>query len=204
MTAKFAAALLLVAAVGTSAATHAAGDKDRGQAKAATCVACHGVDGNSVNPEWPSLAGQHQGYLVRHLKAFRDGERQNVLMSPMAMGLTDEDIQDLAAYFSAQTLRPTGETEPSKLALGQRLFRGGDAARGIAACSGCHGPAGVGNPGAGYASIKGQHAIYSAAQLRAYRSGERKTDPNQMMRSVAARLSDADIDALAAYIQGLR
>lgn len=204
MTAKFAAALLLVAIVGTSAATHAAGNKEQGQAKAATCVACHGVDGNSVNPEWPSLAGQHYGYLVRHLKAFRSGERQNVLMSPMAMALTDQDIEDLAAYFSAQTLRPTGETEPSKLALGQRLYRGGDTARGITACSGCHGPAGAGNPGAGYASIKGQHATYAAAQLRAYRSGERKTDPNQMMRGVAAKLSDADIDALASYVQGLR
>lgn len=204
MTAKFAAAFLLVAAVGTSAATQATGNKEQGQAKAATCVACHGVDGNSVNPEWPSVAGQHYGYLVRHLKAFRSGERQNVLMSPMAMALTDQDIEDLAAYFSAQTLRPTGETEPSKLALGQRLYRGGDTARGITACSGCHGPAGTGNPGAGYAAIKGQHATYAAAQLRAYRSGERKTDPNQMMRSVAAKLSDADIDALASYVQGLR
>jgi cytochrome c553 len=204
MTAKFAAALLLVAAVGTSTASLAAGNKEQGQAKAAPCVACHGVDGNSGNPEGPSLAGQHHGYLVRHLKAFRAGERQNVLMSPMAMILSDEDIEDLAAYFSAQTLRPTGEVEPSKLALGQRLYRGGDIARGITACSGCHGPAGAGNPGAGYASIKGQHATYAAAQLRAYRSGERKTDPNQMMRGVAAKLSDADIDALASYVQGMR
>ena len=118
------------------------------------------------------------------------------------MPLSDEDIEDLAAYFSAQTLRPTGEVEPSKLALGQRLYRGGDPARGIAACSGCHGPTGRGNPGAGYASIQGQHAVYAAAQLRAYRSGERKT--NQMMSGVAAKLSDDDIDALASYVQGMR
>lgn len=204
MTAKFAAALLLVAAVGTSGAAQAAGDKDRGQAKALTCVACHGVDGNSANPEWPNLAGQHPSYIVRHLRAFRDGERVNALMSPMAMGLSDQDIEDLAAYFSAQAARPTGETDPAKLALGQRLFRGGDPARAIAACAGCHGPAGAGNPGAGFASIKGQHAIYTAAQLRAFRSGERKSDSNQMMRGVAAKLSDADIDALASYLQGMR
>jgi cytochrome c553 len=202
MTAKFAVAVLTIAFAGASAAVHAEGDKERGQAKSATCVACHGVDGNSVVPEWPSIAGQHSSYIVQHLQAFRSGERQNVLMSPIAIVLTDEDIQDLAAWFSAQTPRPTGETDPSQLALGQRLYRGGDLTRGVSACSGCHGPDGKGNPGAKYAAIGGQHAAYTAAQLRAYRSGARTTGP--VMRGVTAKLTDADIDALAAYLQGLR
>jgi cytochrome c553 len=117
MTAKFLASALLLAALGCSAGAYAAGSVEAGQAKAATCAACHGVDGNSANPEWPSLAGQHVSYLTRQLQAFRSGERQNVLMSPMAMILSDEDVADLAAFFSAQSIRG-GEAEPSKAALG--------------------------------------------------------------------------------------
>jgi cytochrome c553 len=203
MTAKFLASALLLAALGCSAGAYAAGSVEAGQAKAATCAACHGVDGNSANPEWPSLAGQHVSYLTRQLQAFRSGERQNVLMSPMAMILSDEDVADLAAFFSAQSIRG-GEAEPSKAALGLRVYRSGDVGRGVMACAGCHGPAGRGIPGPGYASIQGQHATYVAAQLRAYRAGERGTDPNQMMRNVAALLSDEEIDAVASYLQGLR
>jgi cytochrome c553 len=203
MTAKFLASALLLAALGCSAGAYAAGSVEAGQAKAATCAACHGVDGNSANPEWPSLAGQHVSYLTRQLQAFRSGERQNVLMSPMAMILSDEDVADLAAFFSAQSIRG-GEAEPSKAALGLRVYRSGDVGRGVMACAGCHGPAGRGIPGPGYASIQGQHAAYVAAQLRAYRAGERGTDPNQMMRNVAALLSDEEIDAVASYLQGLR
>jgi cytochrome c553 len=203
MTAKFLASALLLAALGCSASAYAAGSVEAGQAKAATCAACHGVDGNSANPEWPSLAGQHVSYLTRQLQAFRSGERQNVLMSPMAMILSDEDVADLAAFFSAQSIRG-GEAEPSKAALGLRVYRSGDVGRGVMACAGCHGPAGRGIPGPGYASIQGQHATYVAAQLRAYRAGERGTDPNQMMRNVAALLSDEEIDAVASYLQGLR
>jgi len=124
-------------------------------------------------------------------------------MSPMAMILSDEDMADLAAYFSAQAARG-GETEPSRLTLGQRVYRSGNVDGGVMACAGCHGPAGRGNPLAGYASIQGQHATYVAAQLRAYKAGQRATDPNQMMRNVAAQLSDEDIDAVASYVQGLR
>jgi len=109
----------------------------------------------------------------------------------------------LAAYFSSQKVRG-GETEPSKLALGQKIFRGGNVNNGVMPCTGCHGPNGRGNPLAGYASIQGQHAPYVATQLRAYRSGGRGTDPNQMMRNVAAQLSDEEIDAVASYLQGLR
>jgi cytochrome c553 len=203
MTAKFVATLSLVAVFGCTAPAFAAGSKESGQAKSATCVACHGVDGNSANPEWPNLAGQHAAYLERQLKSFQTNERQNALMSPMAVILSDQDVADVAAYYSTQTVRG-GETEPSKLALGQRVYRSGNVAAGVPACAGCHGPAGRGNAPAGYPSIQGQHATYVAAQLRAYQSGSRKTDVNQMMRNVAARLSSEEVDAVASYVQGLR
>lgn len=181
-----------------------AGSAEKGQAKAAPCVACHGVNGNSVNPVWPNLAGQHAAYIQRQLGAFKNDARQDPLMTPMAKPLSDEDMADLGAFFSSQ--KPTGtlEAEPSKVALGQRLYRGGDQKTGVAACAACHGPNGAGNPAASYAQIRGQHAPYIAAQLKAYRAGTRQTDPNQMMRNVAAVMTDEQIDAVAAYIQGLR
>jgi len=181
------------------------GSAEEGQTKAAPCVACHGVNGNSANPQWPSLAGQNGPYVVQQLKAFKSGERQDPLMSPMAQPLSEDDIEDLAAYFAAQT--PTGlEAEPSKVAEGQRLYRGGDSTAGVAACIACHGPNGRGMSAAGYPAIRGQHATYVATQLKAYRSGARKTDQDhgQMMRNVANRLTDAQIDAVSSYVQGLR
>jgi cytochrome c553 len=202
MSAKLVAALSMVALLG-SAPAFAAGSVEAGQAKSATCGACHGMDGNSLNPEWPNLAGQHAGYIEHQLRAFKSGERKNDLMSPMAMILSDEDMADLAAFFASQKARG-GETEPSKLALGERVYRAGNVQKGVIACAGCHGPNGRGNPLSGYASIQGQHAVYVANQLRAYRSGARATDPNQMMRNVAALLSDEEIDAVASYVQGLR
>lgn len=195
--------MLLPVLLAAATSAWAEGSPEAGQQKSAPCVACHGVDGNSVNPEWPSIAGQHASYTVEQLQAFKNGARQNPLMTPQAQPLSEQDMEDLAAYYAQQKLKG-GETDPAKLALGQRIYRGGDAQRGVAACSACHGPTGLGNPAARYASIQGQHATYVAAQLRAYRAGERQTDPNQMMRNVASGLTDEQIDALAAYVQGLR
>jgi cytochrome c553 len=203
MTAKLVAALSLVAALGWTSSALAAGSKEAGQAKAATCSACHGMDGNSLNPEWPNLAGQGEVYIVRQLNAFHAGQRQNVLMSPMAAILSDADMADLAAYFSSQTVRG-GEADPSKFKAGQRVYRSGKVNEQVMACAGCHGPDGRGNAPAGFPAIRGQHATYVAAQLRAYKSGARTTDPNQMMRNIAALLSEDEIDAVASYIQGLR
>lgn len=194
----------LHAGVAVTAEQPIAGSAEQGQAKAATCVACHGVNGNSVNPEWPNLAGQHETYIERQLAAFKNDQRQNPLMTPMAKPLSDQDMADLGAYYAAQKSTGTLEAEPSKVALGEKLYRGGDASKGIAACASCHGPGGDGNPAAGYALIKGQHATYTTAQLKAYRSGTRQTDPNQMMRNVASALTDEQIAAVASYIQGLR
>ena len=203
MTAKLVAALSLAVTLGWTAPSLAAGSKDAGQAKAATCGACHGMDGNSVNPEWPNLAGQHETYILKQLTAFHGGQRQNPLMSPMAAILGEQDMADLAAFFSSQTIRG-GETEPSRAKLGQRVYRSGNVGGKVMACAGCHGPTGRGNAPAVFPSIQGQHATYVAAQLRAYKAGTRTTDPNQMMREMAAALSDEEVDAVASYVQGLR
>jgi cytochrome c553 len=203
MTAKLVAALSLAVTLGWTAPSLAAGSKDAGQAKAATCGACHGIDGNSVNPEWPNLAGQHETYILKQLTAFHGGNRQNPLMSPMAAILGEQDMADLAAFFSSQTVRG-GETDPSRAKLGQRVYRSGNVGSKVMACAACHGPDGRGNAPAAFPSIQGQHATYVAAQLRAYKAGTRTTDPNQMMREMAAALSDEEIDAVASYVQGLR
>jgi cytochrome c553 len=193
----------ILAGICASALSLAEGNVQEGQSKSTACVACHGATGTSPNPEWPSLAGQHETYIKRQLQAFKSGARKNPLMTPMATGLSDDDMDDLAAFFAQQT--PQGlEADSGKVALGQRLYRGGDPRLGTAACGACHGPGGDGNPAAGYPAIQGQHAVYTAAQLRAYRSGTRQTDPAQMMRNVASTLTDEQIDAVASYIQGLR
>lgn len=181
------------------------GSVEAGQMKAATCAACHGIDGNSVTPEWPVLAGQHASYIVKQLQAFQSGERTEVQMTPFAMTLSQQDIYDLAAYFAAQTPASKG-ADPELVGLGQQIYRGGVPERGIAACIACHGPQGHGNPLAAYPKINGQHAAYTMKTLHEYAAGERRsdTDVNQMMRNVAEMLLDDEIRAVASYIQGLR
>ena len=186
------------------AAASAEGSADAGRAKSATCAACHGADGNSVTPDWPSLAGQHPGYIVRQLKAFKNGDRQNVTMMPFAQMLSEQDMLDVAAYFAAQKPAPKG-TDPALVSLGQQIYRGGVPERGIAACIACHGPGGHGNPFAAYPRIGGQHSAYVTKTLQEYASGARRSDvdANQMMRNVAALLLEDEIRALGSYVQGL-
>jgi cytochrome c553 len=200
---KFLAVAVLAAALGMNTVARAEGSAEAGRGKSAVCAACHGPDGNSANPEWPSLAGQHASYIVAQLEAFTDGRRQNPLMSPIAQPLSEEDRQDLAAYYSAQTPAPR-EADPENLERGRKLYVGGDLERGITACIACHGPTGQGNPLARYPAIAGQHASYTAATLGHYASGARSSDPNQIMRSIAARMSAEDIRAVSNYLQGLR
>lgn len=197
---KLFAVAATVIALGMSTTAQAEGSVEAGQQKSAVCVACHGPDGNSVNPEWPSLAGQHASFLVAQLKAFKTGTRQNALMSPMAIGLSEQDMQDLAAYYEAQ--QPVvREADPEYVAAGRQLYVGGDTNRGITACAACHGPTGQGNPLARYPVIAGQHAAYTALALRDYASGKRE---NQIMQDIAGRLSGEDIQALSNFLQGLR
>ena len=180
------------------------GSVEAGRTKSATCAACHGVDGNSVTPDWPMLAGQHASYIVRQLRAFKSGERTDVTMKPFADMLSEQDMLDVAAYFEAQKPTPKG-ADPMLVGLGQQIYRGGVAARGVPACIACHGPDGSGNPLASYPRISAQHAAYSTKQLNAYRAGDRRSDVdlNQMMRNVAGQLFDDEIRALASYMQGL-
>jgi cytochrome c553 len=197
------APLFVLCSLGVGVGALAEGSAEKGESKSTACIACHGPGGNSVNPEWPSLAGQGQEYIRKQLQAFKGGARKNPLMTPMAAGLSDEDMADLGAYFAAQ--KPTGlEADPGKLAVGQRVYRAGDAKNGVPACAACHGPAGDGNPPAAYPALRGQYGTYVAAQLRAYRAGTRQTDPSQMMRTVASTMTDEQIDAVASYVQGLR
>lgn len=197
---KLLAIAALGAALGISSAAQAEGSVEAGQAKSAVCAACHGADGISFNPEWPSLAGQHAGFIAVQLAAFRDGVRQNPLMSPMAIGLSDEDIQDLAAFYHAQAPAAL-EADPELVERGARIYKGGDLARGVTACIACHGPTGQGNPLALYPVVAGQHATYAQLALRAYASGERA---NTIMQEIAARMTDDDKAAVSAYLQGLR
>lgn len=179
-----------------------AGDPQRGQELAATCAACHGADGNSVNPEWPKLAGQHASYTAVQLHHYQSGARENVLMTSQAVGLSEQDILDLSAYYATLTAN-AGEADPDLVELGEEIYQRGLAAQGVPSCASCHGPAGQGVGSAVFPMLHGQHAVYTAIQLRAYRSGERATDPNRMMRGVAELLSDEEIEAVASYIEGL-
>ncbi|MFQ6004903.1 MAG: c-type cytochrome [Woeseia sp.] len=182
-----------------------AGSFEAGKTKAVRCGACHGPDGNSVNPEWPSIAGQHAPYIVRQLKAFQNGERTNILMSSQAMTLTEQDMKDVAVFFAAQPAAAKAVTDPRLVEKGQALYRGGNKETGAAACLTCHGPSGRGNPAAAYPLLRGQHSTYIAATLREYATGVRKSDgTTRMMRDIAKRLSEDDIIALASYVQGLR
>ena len=200
-------------AIADEAAT-VTGSADAGATKAAVCTACHGPNGNSVNPEWPNLAGQNAAYTREQLAMFKAGKRNNPLMAPIVATLTEQDFADLAAYFAAQT--PAGlEADPSYWKAGETLYKSGDAARGIPACTACHGPAGQGNSGAGYPSVRAQHSVYTVKQLQDYLTRNRyrdATDPavvhqarnSAMMATIAARLTPEDIRNLASYLQGLR
>ena len=195
---------MLLGSLGAVATEAQEGSIEAGRAKSATCAACHGVDGNSVTPEWPMLAGQHASYIVRQLQAFKDGERTDVTMKPFADMLSEQDMLDVAAYFAAQTPIPNG-ADPALVSLGQQIYRGGVPARGVAACIACHGPDGAGNPLAAYPRVSAQHSAYVMKQLNAYAAGERRSDVefNQMMRNIAGLLFEDEIRALSSYVQGL-
>jgi cytochrome c553 len=195
-----------------SASPLADGSAQEGSAKAGVCLACHGMNGNSSNPEWPSLAGQSAVYIAEQLRLFRSGGRNNPLMQPIVATLSEDDIDDLAAYYAAQT--PKGlESDPSYWKAGEKLYRAGDATRNIPACVACHGPTGAGNPAAGYPALRAQHAVYTVKQLNDYANGTRypqtqdaavKSRNGHVMVTISQRLTAEDIRNLSSYVQGLR
>ncbi|WP_043108524.1 c-type cytochrome [endosymbiont of unidentified scaly snail isolate Monju] len=180
-----------------------AGDAAAGQAKSGTCAGCHGADGNSVAANFSKLAGQHENYLLKQLQDFKSGKRKDPTMTAMVAPLSEQDMANLAAYFSSQKVKP-GKTAEDKLELGQTIYRAGNATSGVAACAACHSPTGAGNPQAKFPALKGQHAGYVVKQLKAFRSGARSNDAGSMMRGVASKLTDAEIEAVAQYVQGLQ
>ena len=210
------AAMVLATVPGAQAAVRMPqGDAQAGQRKAAACAVCHGVDGNSPGVQFPTLAGQPARYLYKQMQDFRSAQRAYPLMRAAIVPFGDQDLADLASWYAAQ--KPAGGTaDPALVARGEKLYRGGDRTAGIAPCMGCHGPAGLGNGPAAFPRLAGQRAAYLKAQLVTFRAagrddetGQRRTNDTDRhepgpMQMISAHLSDKDIDALAAFLQGLR
>lgn len=191
-------------ATGFSAAALAQGSASAGEGKVAVCVACHGQTGNdSLLPAVPKLGGQGEKYLLKQLQEIKSGVRAVPLMAGMLDNLSERDLADVAAFYAGQP-QPLGAVEEEKRALGETLYRAGDAAIGVAACTACHAPNGKGNAAAGYPALSGQDVAYTEAQLKAFRDGVRMNDQAEVMRAIVARLNDREIAALASYVSGLR
>ena len=193
----------LLLTLGVTGLAQAAGDAAAGQAKTAVCGACHAPDGNSLAPNFPKLAGQGERYLLKQLHDIKSGNRQIVEMTGMLDNLSNQDMADIAAYYASQA-GSTGQADPKLVERGEALFRGGNLELGMPACIGCHSPDGSGNDLAGFPQLNGQHAAYTAKQLTDFREGNRTNDGDTMiMRAIAAKLSNKDIEAVSSYIQGL-
>lgn len=213
---KFVKLFVLMAAAAVATPVLAAGDADAGEAKAAPCAACHGQGGNASIPTYPKLAGQGEEYLVKQLQDFKSGARNNAIMAGQAAGLSEQDMQDIAAYYAKQSVE-AGQANPDLVEQGERLYRGGDMANNVPACSGCHGPAGQGIDAASYPHLAGQNAQYVEDQLKAFRAAGRNdlgdniikrtndgsVDEPGMMQTIAAEMSDTQIKAVASFISGL-
>jgi len=180
----------------------AQGDAAAGQAKSALCASCHGVDGNSPLAMNPKLAGQSARYMVKQLQDFKSGARAGAIMAAMVLSLSDQDMEDISAWYSSQ--QPTIQgADPESIELAERLYRAGNSEIAVAACSACHSPTGKGNAPAGFPSLSGQHREYTLQQLKDFRSGVRQNDSSEMMRTVVERLTDKELEALASYVSGL-
>ena len=194
---------------GTAPVAFATGDAAAGEALTATCAACHGADGNSAVGAFPKLAGQNQRYLVKQLQDIKSGLRPVPQMAGQTDNMSDEDMENIAAFYEAQTTT-VGQAKADLVELGESIYRAGIADKGVPACTACHSPTGQGNGPAGFPALGGQHAEYLAAQLKAFRTGVDQPEKgrvndgeSRIMRSSAALLSDLEIEAVASYISGL-
>jgi cytochrome c553 len=200
------AGLLLAATSWASPTTAPAAKGDPAKAVKivdSVCAACHTADGNSNNPIYPVLAGQYAEYIAKQLHDFRSGARRNAIMAPNAAKLSDDDILNLAAYFSSQQPKPKLAKDASLISAGQKLYKGGDQGSGVPACASCHGPTGAGIP-VQFPRLANQHAKYVVSQLRNFRSGDRTNDGGKMMEVIARKLTDQEMKAVAEYVNGLR
>ena len=166
------------------------------------CAGCHGADGNSANPQWPKLAGQHPNYLAKQLADFKAGKRKDPIMQGQAAALSDADMAELGKFFASKKTS-AGAADKKLVALGEKIYRGGNKTSGVAACAACHGQSGAGNPGAKFPALSHQHATYVEKALNDFKSGARANDAGKMMRMIATKMTDAEIKAVASYIQGL-
>jgi len=192
----------------------AQGDAAAGKAKSMTCAGCHGADGNSIAPNFPNLAGQSESYLYKQISDFKKGNRVDPSMTVMVAPLSNQDMHDLAAFFSTQKVKG-GQADPKQVARGKLIYKSGVKETNVPACMGCHGPTGSGNPGAKYPQLSSQHATYIEKQIKDFRTAAqnpaqeespmgRHNDPSAMMRNAVNTLNDYDIKAVAQYIQGLQ
>lgn len=210
----FKQAMIAVGFIAAAQGALAAGDPAAGESKVAVCSACHGADGNSPAPNYPKLAGLGEKYLTKQMHDIKSGTRKVPEMTGLLDAFSDQDMEDIAAYFNSKPLQLAGAKpmkvlvnsgiEVDALELGEKIFRAGNSDVGVPACTGCHSPRALGNGPAGYPRLSGQHAEYLETQLRAFRAGERVNDGDQQtMRQVTQHLSDSEIKALANYISGL-
>lgn len=196
---------LFIIILGVAFNALAQGNPIDGVTKSAVCVACHGVDGNTSTAIWPKIAGLPYGYLLQQLQDFQKGEkgpRYEATMYGILQNLTQQDLEDLAAYYATQTMT-VGAAQKDKVALGQEIYRGGNIESGVPACAACHGPTGSGNYLALFPRLGGQNSDYIVAQLKKFRDKQRTNDPNNIMQDIAARMTDEEIEAVASYVAGL-
>ena len=198
---KLVAGLLL--SLGIVSMVQAEGNAQNGEALSVPCSACHGTDGNSLSDAFPKLAGQHESYLLKQLQEMKAGDRANPTMIGQLDNLSEQDLEDLAAYFASQA-PSIGTANPDLVAAGEKVYRAGNLETGVVACTACHSPTGRGNGPAKFPALGGQHAAYIVTQLKAFRAGERTNDgESQMMRTITFRMNDKEIEAVASYISGL-
>ena len=195
--------LLTLAALACAASVaHRRGTLEAGRAKGGRLRRVPRPGRQQRQPGVAEARGAARAYIVQQIEAFKAGTRSNPLMCPIAAGLTPQDAAELGAYYASLPVK-VGTADPALVRTGERLYRGGNRAKSVSACIACHGPDGRGNQPAGIPSLSGQHAVYTAAQLKAYAVGERRSDPNQIMRNVATLMSPEEIAAIASYVEGL-